>query len=46
MESLATNKAKGPPKKDFRAFLKQKKAVGANLKNDDDIIVAVKEKTN
>ena len=37
MDIFAVKASKAPPKKDFRAFLKQQKAVGTNLKSQDGI---------
>jgi hypothetical protein len=43
MDLFEVKQAKAPVKKDFRSFLKQKKAVGADIKTNQDVIV-VQEK--
>jgi len=39
-----TPAVKAPPKKDFRAFLKQQKTVAETIKKDDIIILAPETK--
>lgn len=42
MDLFAVKQAKAAPKKDFRAFLKQQKNVGAQIKSEDVIVVQEK----
>ena len=44
MDLFTVKQKKAPPKKDFRAFLKQQKQVGANIKNNEADLIVVQEK--